>query len=78
MPRRPALICDAIPTPAPGAMTFPVLQRLAARPRGQRRGEAFMRAVALAFSHLRIVLEPGGAVSPPPPCSGATRSKAIR
>ncbi|MFO1107363.1 MAG: threonine/serine dehydratase [Amaricoccus sp.] len=55
-------ICDAILTPRPGAMTFPVLQRLAG-PGLAVSDEEALRAVALAFSHLRIVLEPGGAVS---------------
>lgn len=55
-------ICDAILTPRPGAMTFPVLQRLAG-PGLAVSDEEALRAVALAFAHLRIVLEPGGAVS---------------
>ena len=55
-------ICDAILTPRPGAMTFPILRRLAG-PGLAVTDEEALRAVALAFSHLRIVLEPGGAVS---------------
>jgi threonine dehydratase len=55
-------ICDAILTPRPGAMTFPVLQRLAGPGLAVSDAEA-LRAVALAFAHLRVVLEPGGAVS---------------
>ena len=55
-------ICDAILTPRPGAMTFPILRRLAG-PGLAVTDEEALQAVALAFSHLRIVLEPGGAVS---------------
>ncbi len=55
-------ICDAILTPRPGAMTFPILRRLAG-PGFVVSDEEALRAVALAFQHLRIVLEPGGAVS---------------
>lgn len=55
-------ICDAILTPAPGEMTFPILQRLAG-PGLVVSDDQARRAMALAFSHLRIVLEPGGAVA---------------
>ncbi|MEF3046285.1 threonine ammonia-lyase [Pseudotabrizicola sp. L79] len=55
-------ICDAILTPAPGEMTFPILQRLAGPGLTVKDTEA-QRAMALAYTHLRIVLEPGGAVA---------------
>ncbi|MFW8594259.1 threonine ammonia-lyase [Cribrihabitans neustonicus] len=55
-------LCDAILTPAPGDLTFPVLQRLCGPGLAVSDGEA-MRAVALAFLRLKIVLEPGGAVA---------------
>jgi threonine dehydratase len=55
-------LCDAILTPKPGALTFPVLHRLAGPGLVVSDAEA-LRAIALAFSHLRIVLEPGGAVA---------------
>lgn len=55
-------ICDAILTPQPGAMTFPILQRLAGPGLTATDDEA-LRAMALAFTHLRIVLEPGGAIA---------------
>ncbi len=55
-------ICDAILTPRPGALTFPVLARLAGPGLAVSDAEA-MAAVALAFRHLHLVLEPGGAVS---------------
>ena len=55
-------ICDAILTPSPGALTLPILSRLAG-PGLTVTDEQAMRAMALAFAHLRIVLEPGGAVA---------------
>ncbi len=55
-------ICDAILTPIPGVLTFPILSELAG-PGFAVTDEEALRAVALAFRHLRIVLEPGGAVA---------------
>jgi threonine dehydratase len=55
-------ICDAILTPEPGRITFPILQSLGATGLTVTDTEA-LRAMALAFHHLRIVLEPGGAVA---------------
>jgi threonine dehydratase len=55
-------VCDAILTPMPGVLTFPVLQRLAGPGLVVSDDEA-LRAMSLAFSHLRLVLEPGGAVA---------------
>ena len=55
-------ICDAIVTPAPGALTFPILQRLCGPGLVVSDDEA-LRAMAVAFARLKIVLEPGGAVA---------------
>ena len=55
-------ICDAILTPRPGRLTLPVLARLAGPGLVVSDDEA-LEAVALAFRHLKIVLEPGGAVA---------------
>lgn len=55
-------ICDAILTPAPGQLTFPILQRLAG-PGLVVTDEECLTAMALAFARLRIVLEPGGAAA---------------
>ncbi len=55
-------ICDAILTPSPGQITFPILKRLCGPGLVVSDDEA-LRAMALAFTHLRIVLEPGGAVA---------------
>ncbi|WGH79778.1 threonine ammonia-lyase [Jannaschia ovalis] len=59
---RTGSICDAILSPRPGALTFPILQRLAGPGMVVTDAEA-LRAMRLAFEHLRIVLEPGGAVA---------------
>lgn len=55
-------LCDAIVTPEPGQMTFPLLSRLCGPGLAVSDDEA-LQAMALAFSRLRIVLEPGGAVA---------------
>jgi len=55
-------ICDAIVTPQPGALTFPILKRLCGPGLAVSDDEA-LRAMALAFRHLRVVIEPGGAVA---------------
>ena len=55
-------LCDAIITPAPGQLTFPIMQRLCGAGVVVSEDEA-LHAVALAFSRLKIVVEPGGAVA---------------
>jgi len=55
-------LCDAIITPQPGNITFPILKRLCGPGLTVTEDEA-LRAMALAFSRLKIVLEPGGAVA---------------
>ncbi|MTI02577.1 threonine/serine dehydratase [Roseibium sp. RKSG952] len=55
-------ICDAILTPQPGQITFPILNRLCGPGLAVSEQEA-LHAMALAFLRLKIVLEPGGAVS---------------
>jgi threonine dehydratase len=55
-------ICDAIITPRPGDLTFPILARLAGPGIVVTEDEA-LAAMAAAFNRLRIVLEPGGAVA---------------
>ncbi|SDD38260.1 threonine ammonia-lyase [Ruegeria marina] len=55
-------ICDAILTPQPGQITFPILQRLCGPGLAVTEDEA-LHAMALAFLRLKIVLEPGGAVA---------------
>ena len=55
-------VCDAILTPSPGEITFPIMARLCGPGLVVTDAEA-LRAVALAWLHLRIVLEPGGAAA---------------
>ncbi len=55
-------ICDAIATPGLGALTFPILKRRAAC--GASIAEAEVaEAMRFAFRHLKLVVEPGGAVA---------------
>ena len=55
-------ICDAIVTPQPGDLTFPIMARLCGPGLVVSEDEA-LRAMALAFLRLKVVLEPGGAVA---------------
>ena len=61
-PRRGGSICDAIITPSPGEVTLPIMQRLCRPGFAVSEGDV-LRAMALAFERLRIVVEPGGAVA---------------
>lgn len=55
-------LCDALLAPLPGALTFPINRRLLT---GALVADdsAVLRAMALAFRQLKIVLEPGGAMA---------------
>lgn len=55
-------ICDAILTPQPGNLTFPILQKLSG-PGIAVADLDCLRAMAVAFRELKIVLEPGGAIA---------------
>lgn len=55
-------VCDAIVTPSPGVLTFPIMQRLCGPGLAVSDDQA-LHAMVLAFRHLRLVLEPGGAVA---------------
>ena len=55
-------ICDAIVTPQPGDLTFPIMQRLAGPGLVVSDDEA-LQAMAQAFNRLKLVTEPGGAVA---------------
>lgn len=55
-------ICDAIITPQPGDLTFPIMQRLCGDGLVISEDEA-LRAMAHAFNRLKLVAEPGGAAA---------------
>ncbi len=55
-------LCDAIITPQPGALTFPIMLRLCGPGIVVTDDEA-LHAMALAFQRLKVVAEPGGAVA---------------
>jgi threonine dehydratase len=55
-------ICDALLIPTPGELTFALNRRLLAGGLAVSDDEA-RDAMAFAFSHLKLVLEPGGAVA---------------
>lgn len=55
-------ICDAIITPQPGDLTFPIMKRLCGAGFVVSEDEC-LRAMALAFERLRVVIEPGGAAA---------------
>ena len=55
-------ICDAIITPQPGDITFPIMQRLCGPGLVVSEDEA-LQAMAQAFLRLKVVAEPGGAVA---------------
>jgi len=61
-PRPSGSICDAIVTPSPGEITFPIMRRLCGPGLVVTDDEA-LAAMAAAFLRLKIVLEPGGAVA---------------
>jgi threonine dehydratase len=55
-------ICDAIVTRSPGEMTFPLMHELCG-PGIVVPEEDCLRAISVAFSRFKLVLEPGGAIA---------------
>jgi threonine dehydratase len=55
-------ICDAIVTPQPGDLTFPIFKRLCGPGLVVSDAEA-LQAIGHAFNRLKLVAEPGGAVA---------------
>jgi len=55
-------ICDAIVTPQPGNLTFPIMKRLCGSGIAVSEEDA-LHAMAEAFLRLKLVAEPGGAVA---------------
>ena len=68
-------VCDAIATPTPGALTLPILQR---RVRGGATlsEQDVANAMRFAFEHLKLIVEPGGAVALAAILSGKINSDA--
>jgi threonine dehydratase len=55
-------ICDAVVTPSPGEITFAINSKTLAGGFGVS-DDRGLRAMATAFKHLKLVIEPGGAVA---------------
>lgn len=55
-------ICDAIVTPSPGKLTFPIIKRLC-KPGIVVTDQEALQAMQAALTHLKVVAEPGGAVA---------------
>jgi threonine dehydratase len=67
-------ICDALQTESPGELTFPYLQKLAAA--GLVVTDDNVRsAMRFAFRHLKLVVEPGGAVALAAVLAGKIRTR---
>jgi len=58
----PDSFCDAIVTPMPGELTFPILKALARRGFTTEDSDV-LHAMKLAMIRLKLVVEPGGAVA---------------
>ena len=58
----PASLCDAIVTPEPGVLTWPINKALLTADLAVSDQEA-LAAVAYAFTNLKLVVEPGGVVA---------------
>ena len=55
-------LCDALLSRRPGALTFPINRRLLVGAAVVTEAEV-LRAMRFAFEHLKLVVEPGGAVA---------------
>ena len=55
-------ICDAIVTPQPGELTFPIMKQYCGSGLVVS-DEECLKAMVIAYSRLKIVLEPGGAIA---------------
>ncbi len=60
--KRSGGLCDAIITPQPGDITFPIMQRLCGSGIVVTEEEV-LKTMALIFQRLKVVAEPGGAVA---------------
>ncbi|MBL4666826.1 MAG: threonine/serine dehydratase [Sneathiella sp.] len=64
-------MCDAIMTPMPGELTFPILNQIQAQGLVVSESEV-AAAVRAAYHHFKVVIEPGGAVALAAYLSGKT------
>lgn len=55
-------ICDAVATPSPGVLTFPIMQKYVTSGYAVS-DEEVVHAVIWAYKYLKMVVEPGGAVA---------------
>ena len=58
----PPSICDAIVTPSPGELTFPIIKRLC-KPGLTVTDDEALKAMGLALQRLKVAAEPGGSVA---------------
>jgi len=72
-PQGPPSICDALMSPMPGVLTWPINRRLAGALTVSDAEVA--EAVRFAFRHLKLVVEPGGAASLAALLSGKSETK---
>lgn len=72
-PRGPPSICDALMAPMPGELTWPINRRLAGALTVSDAEAA--EAMRFAFRHLKLVIEPGGAVSLAALLSGKAKAR---
>ncbi|MBB3872671.1 threonine ammonia-lyase [Brevundimonas mediterranea] len=72
-PEGPPSICDALMSPMPGILTWPINRRLAGALTVSDAEVA--EAVRFAFRHLKLIVEPGGAVSLAALLSGKSQTK---
>ena len=56
-----SMLCDALLTPSPGKITFAINQRLLGGALDVD-DDAVLKAMAIAWKHFKVVVEPGGAV----------------
>ena len=66
-------ICDAIATSTPGQLTLPILEKFVSGGAAVTESEVEF-AIQTAFKHLKLVLEPGGAVALAAVLSGKTQN----
>lgn len=69
-----ATLCDALASPSPGAITFPILEQHV-KGGASLSDDEIGAAMGFAFKHLKLVLEPGGAAALAAVLSGQIEAK---